>query len=81
MGGLVSTGVYTLLKVLRYAEVNGTEDRDDTMLVARLENEKNSGQWFSLGHPEGGNTQSDVVATVFQPSADRTFIERERSRV
>jgi hypothetical protein len=28
-----------MLKFLRYEEVNGSEDRDDTMLIARLERE------------------------------------------
>lgn len=75
MGGLVSTGVYTLLKVLRYTDVNGTEDRDDTMLVARVENEKNSGKWINLQHSEVESGQPDIVATVFQPNADRMFID------
>jgi hypothetical protein len=75
MGGIVSTGVYTLFKTLRYTEVNGTEDRDDTMLVARIEGEKNSGKWINLQHSDVGSHQSDIVATVFQPDSDRMFIE------
>jgi len=74
--------VYTLLKVLRYADVNGTEDRDDTMVVARMEEEKNTTNWFNIGHPEvGGNSQSDIVATIFQPKTDHTFIENDRRMV
>lgn len=37
LGALLSTGVYKMLKFLRYEEVCGTEDRDDTMLVAKIE--------------------------------------------
>jgi len=30
LGGLLASGVYMLLKFLRYEEVNGTADRDET---------------------------------------------------
>jgi hypothetical protein len=74
--------VYTLLKVLRYSDVNGTEDRDDTMLVARLDHEKSSTHWFNIGHPElGENGKSEIVATVFQNQVDRPFLEHGRHMV
>jgi Major intrinsic protein len=36
LGAIVSTGLYTMMKVLDYEKVNGTQDRDDTVLVAHI---------------------------------------------
>ena len=30
LGAILSTGLYTMMKVLDYDKVNGTQDRDDT---------------------------------------------------
>jgi hypothetical protein len=32
----VSTGFYALMRVLDYHKVNGTQDRDDTLVVAQI---------------------------------------------
>ena len=37
LGSLVSTGFYRLLKALNYQEVNGTQDRDDTMVITKAQ--------------------------------------------
>jgi hypothetical protein len=36
LGALVSTGLYATMKVLEYDKVNGTQDRDDTILIAHI---------------------------------------------
>lgn len=36
LGALLSTGLYVMMKVLDYEKVNGTQDRDDTILVAHI---------------------------------------------
>jgi hypothetical protein len=36
LGALLSTGLYVLMKVLDYEKVNGSQDRDDTLLVAQI---------------------------------------------
>jgi aquaporin related protein len=49
LGAIVSTGLYTMIKVLDYEKVNGTQDRDDTLIVAHIiqrqsRDSQNSGQ-------------------------------------
>ena len=36
LGAILSTGLYTMMKLLDYVKVNGTQDRDDTILVAQI---------------------------------------------
>ena len=36
LGAILSTGLYTMMKILNYDKVNGAQNRDDTILVAQI---------------------------------------------
>jgi aquaporin related protein len=57
LGAILSTGLYIMMKVLDYDKVNGTQDRDDTILVAHI-----------MPRPEssGSGSASSAVATVVE---------------
>jgi hypothetical protein len=65
-----------MLKFLQYEQVNGTQDRDDTMFVAKIESSEalSSGRVVELDAIQrdrrGGNGELDVAA-VIQSRLDR----------
>ena len=52
LGAVVSTGLYILLKILNYEDVNGSADRDDTSLCKAA---KQSAPEDDEAHPEPGS--------------------------
>jgi hypothetical protein len=59
----LATGVYKLLKLLNYADVNGAEDRDDTMVVARIEREVTL-PWSNGGKSDDGESHFSTRSPV-----------------
>lgn len=61
LGAIISTGLYTLLKVLNYYDVNGTQDRDETHLREEAKNLKQRvvySEQPTIHTDKGGNTFS-----------------------
>lgn len=75
--------MYTLLKFLQYQEVCGTEDRDDTMLVARIESKSGGGDSSPIGTDAWNDAQrrhrrdnsSEVSVKVFESNAERVTVK------
>lgn len=63
LGAMVSTGFYTMLKVLNYHEVNGTQDRDDTLLRDKAKNSKYT-TMYDIEQPQVLN--HDKVVSTFK---------------
>ena len=61
---MVGTGLYKLLIFLRYEEVCGAEDRDDTMLVVRIEDAQALRSKDSLNISQHRERESEFVVPV-----------------
>jgi aquaporin rerated protein, other eukaryote len=75
LGAIVSTGLYTMMKVLDYDKVNGTQDRDDTLLIAHIiqrephdsqNSDRSNGTASTVVNPgQGvGNNKEDFVENI-----------------
>jgi Major intrinsic protein len=61
LGAIVSTGLYTMMKVLDYDKVNGTQDRDDTLLVAHIIQRQSQ-------DPQNSGYSNSAASTVVNPT-------------
>jgi len=65
LGAVVSTGLYILLKILNYEDVNGSADRDDTSLCKAA---KQSAPEDDEAHPEPGSlTEEHAGGSEIRP--------------
>jgi hypothetical protein len=68
LGAILSTGLYIMMKVLDYDKVNGTQDRDDTILVAHI---------MPRPATSSSSTDSAAVATVVDGNRPQYFDQKD----
>jgi hypothetical protein len=64
LGAILSTGLYILMKVLDYEKVNGTQDRDDTILIAHI---------VTRPTTSGSSSTDHYAATVVENGTHEAF--------